>query len=48
VSDGYVDTLSNLLPHGPVTVNQARKPLRSAPCSVGDLYQVIAKKEQVD
>ena len=42
VLEGCVATPSNPLPRGPVTANRARRLLRSAPGSVGDLGQVIA------
>ena len=47
VFEGCVATPSNPLPRGPATANQARRLLRSAPGSVGDLGQVIAVKGHI-
>ena len=41
VLEGCVATPSNPLSRGPATANRARRPLRSAPGSVGALCQVI-------
>jgi hypothetical protein len=48
VFEGCGATLSNPLPRGQVTANWARRPLRSAPSSVGGLGQVIAMAGQKD
>ncbi len=44
VIEGSVAMPSNPLPRGPATANRARRLLRSAPGSVGDLGQAIAVK----
>ncbi len=47
VFEGCDATPSNPLPCGPATANRARRLLRSAPGSVGDLGQVIAVKGNI-
>ena len=47
VIEGCVATPSNLLPRGPATANRARRLLRSAPGSDGDLGQAIAVKGHI-
>lgn len=47
VFEGCVATPSNPLPRGPATANRARRLLRSAPGSVGDLGQVTAVKGNI-
>ena len=47
VFEGCDATPSNPLPRGPATANRARRLLRSAPGSVGDLDQAIAVKGHV-
>jgi hypothetical protein len=47
VIEGSVAMPSNPLPRGPATANRARRLLRSAPGSVGDLGQVIAVKGHI-
>jgi hypothetical protein len=47
VFEGCVATPSNPLPRGPATANRARRLLRSAPGSDGDLCKVIAVKEHI-
>ena len=47
VFEGCVATPSNLLPRGPATANRARRLLRSAPGSDGDLCKVIAAKGHI-
>jgi hypothetical protein len=47
VFEGYVATPSNPLPRGPATANRARRLLRSAPGSNGDLGQATAVKGHI-
>ena len=47
VFEGCVATPSNPLPRGPATANRARRLLRSAPGSDGDLGQVTALKGHI-